>query len=395
MKHNYYLNLFSLFVLLAITSCKESNAESTQLANGLSNDSLKMITALPERLVPKDQSFNQIAAFLGGIKQKDSSLFTQFENKDFWMRHASEMEIIWEKATDLRLNKISSWTDTTFLKIVNDSLPLFYPFAGGDFLHAKAFYPNASEYHLVAREKMSLLPDFTAMDDKELSAYLANLRNSLRDVIGKSYFITKHMISDLKSGSFEGLMPLYYVFLARTGYEILNIEPIRFDTQGIHVHDSVQYAGVRMQITPDGFRQQILTYMNFDLGDNNIRSSGYFKDWVNSLGEKNVFLKAASYLPHYNTFKEIRILMFDNTSTIFQDDSGIAFRYVDTTKFDVKLFGRYTRPIACFDDHTFQKDLAALYGRTPSSEIPEIPFSLGYHVVGDKIQNHQIFIRKN
>ena len=87
--------------------------------------------------------------------------------------------------------------------------------------------------------------------------------------------------------------------------------------------------------------------------------------------------------------------MLDNTSSIFQDDSGIAIRYVDTNKFDVNLFGKYTRPIKDFSDVTYQKDLAALYEKTPASERPEIPFSLGYHVVSDKIQNHQLFIRRN
>ncbi len=201
------------------------------------DDSAELTVDMPELLIPNYLRFNQTSAFLSGIKQKDSCDFSAFEKKEFWEFHASEMEKIWEKATDSRLNKISNWTDTIFLKLINDSLPLFYPFAGGDFLHASAFYPNASAYHLVAREKIRLLPDFTTMDDKEMSVYLENLRNSLRDVIGKSYFITKHMISELKNWSFEDLMPLYYVFLARTGYQILNIEPIRFDTEGRHVFD--------------------------------------------------------------------------------------------------------------------------------------------------------------
>ena len=237
MRNYYWFRPSLIFVLFVLISCKENRANSKQMSNEALSDSAELTVDTPELLIPNDLRFNQTAAFLSGIKQKDSCDFSAFENKEFWKFHASEMEKIWEKAADSRLNKISRWTDSTFLKIVNDSLPLFYPFAGGDFLHASAFYPNASAYHLVAREKIRLLPDFTTMDDKEMSVYLENLRNSLRDVIGKSYFITKHMISDLKNGSFEGLMPLYYVFLARTGYQILNIEPIRFDTEGRHVFD--------------------------------------------------------------------------------------------------------------------------------------------------------------
>lgn len=390
-----YFKLFILFVLLVVASCKGNDSDRNKHSIEVVNDSTALSGDLyqPEPLMASDIRFNQTAFFLSGIKQQDSCVFSEYENKEFWKYHASEMDKLWEKATDLRLNKISDWRNSTFKNIINDTLPLFYPFAGGDFIHAWSFYPEASAYHLIAMEGIKLLPDFKSMDEKALIAYLTSLRSSLRDVIGKSYFITKHMITDLKEGDYAGLLPLYHVFLARTGHQILNIEPIRLDTNGRHVVDSLSYHGVRIQTTFDGYQEKTLTYLKFDLSDKNINNSTYFKSWVNSLGEKNVFLKAASYLPHYNSFQEIRKLMFEGTSSIFQDDSGIAYRYVDTTKFDVKIFGRYTTPIKDFSEHTYQKDLANLYERTPASERPEIPFSLGYHVVGDKIQNHQLFIR--
>jgi hypothetical protein len=72
----------------------------------------------------------------------------------------------------------------------------------------------------------------------------------------------------------------------------------------------------------------------------------------------------------------------------------LAYRYVDTTQFNVNLFGEYTRPIKDFGDYTIQKDLAELYEKTPAEKRPSIPFPLGYHVVADKIQNHQLFVSK-
>ena len=67
---------------------------------------------------------------------------------------------------------------------------------------------------------------------------------------------------------------------------------------------------------------------------------------------------------------------------------------MDSTQFNTTLFGDYTRPIDDFGDHTFQKDLEKLYLNTPKENRPMIPFPLGYHVVEDKIQNHQLFTKK-
>lgn len=349
----------------------------------------------PKPLPSVSEEFNRTALFLAGVTQTDSNYYSQLESKEFWKAHVVEMNAIWKKAEDSRLNVISSWRDKSLTPAINDSLPLYYPFSGADFLHAWYFYPNAPQYHLVALENVTMLPDFQKMTEAQLTDYLASLRNSLRDVIGKSYFITMHMQTDLKSGDYSGILPLYYVFLSRTGHRILNLETISMDSTGTHqVSTEKKFTGVRIKMTKDGFTEKSLTYMRFDLGDDNLKANQQYQKWVASLGEKNVFLKAASYLLHYNSFEEARKTIFSNTSSIFQDDSGLAYRYVDTTKFNVNLFGEYTRPIKDFGDYTIQKDLAELYEKTPAEKRPQIPFPLGYHVVADKIQNHQLFVSK-
>lgn len=355
----------------------------------------EVVVEAPKPLPSVSEEFNRTALFLAGVSQTDSSYFSQLETKEFWKAHVIEMNSIWKKAEDSRLNIISSWRDKSLTPAINDSLPLYYPFSGADFLHAWYFYPNAPQYHLVALENVTLLPDFEKMSEAQLTEYLASLRNSLRDVIGKSYFITMHMQTDLKSGNYSGILPLYYVFLSRTGHRILNLETISMDSAGIHqVSTEKRFTGVRIKMTKDGVTEKSLTYMKFDLGDDNLKANQQYQNWVASLGQKNVFLKAASYLLHYNSFAEARKSIFSTTSSIFQDDSGLAYRYVDTTQFDVKLFGEYTRPIKDFGDYTIQKDLALLYDKTPAEERPQIPFPLGYHVVADKIQNHQLFVSK-
>ncbi|MCE2708753.1 MAG: hypothetical protein ACK5BR_03375 [Bacteroidota bacterium] len=386
-----YLFRSSIFIaiIFSIFSCGKENAEVQKLET-------KVEEKAPTPLPVVSEEFNRVALFLSGLPQVDSNYYSQLEKKEFWKLHEEQMKTIWEKAEGSRLSLISSWTEKSLIPKIKSDLPLYYPFAGADFLHAWYFYPNAPAYHLVALENVSKLPEFEKMSDDQFTEYLSSLRNSLRDVIGKSYFITMHMQTDLRSGNYSGILPLYFVFLSRTGHKLLNLETIEIDSLGNHkVTDNKNFPGVRIKMTKDGFNEKELTYMKFDLGNDNLVAKQEYNKWVASLGEKNVFLKAASYLLHYNSFEEARNSIFSNTSSIFQDDSGIAYRYIDSTKFETNIFGEYTRPIKDFGDHTFQKDLESLYLQTPQEKRPTIPFPLGYHVVADKIQNHQLFIRKN
>lgn len=378
--------LLSLSVLLFSCSKPEKDVQKPQV---------EVVAPTPPQLKAVSEEFNRTALFLAGLPQLDTNYYSQIETKEFWLTHKQQMTEIWKRAEDSRLNLISSWADQALTPKIKPELPLYYPFAGADFLHAWHFYPKAPAYHLVALENVTKLPDFEKMTDKQLTDYLASLRNSLRDVIGKSYFITMHMQTDLRTGEYSGILPLYYVFLARTGHKLLNLETIGIDSTGNHfVSMDEKFAGVRIKMTQDGINEKELTYMKFDLGNTSLDANPQYMNWVSSLGKKNVFIKAASYLLHYKSFEQVRKTIFSNTGSIFQDDSGLAYRYVDSTQFNTTLFGDYTRPIDDFGDHTFQKDLEKLYLNTPKENRPMIPFPLGYHVVEDKIQNHQLFTKK-
>jgi hypothetical protein len=386
---NFFLKRLILLVFSAsFFSCGPTEKE-------IQKPEVEVVVPAPAPLQPVSEEFNRTALFLAGLPQVDSNYYVQLESKEFWISHKEQMDEIWKRAEDSRLKLISSWSEKTLTPKIKAELPLYYPFAGADFLHAWYFYPNASAYHLVALENVTKLPEFEKMTEVQLADYLSSLRNSLRDVIGKSYFITLHMQSDLRTGEYSGILPLYYVFLSRTGHELLNLETIGLDSAGNHfVALDNQYTGVRIKMTQDGINEKELTYMKFNLGNSNLEASPHYLKWVNSLGEKNVFLKAASYLLHYKSFEEARKSVFSYTGSIFQDDSGLAYRFVDSTQFTTTLFGDYTKPIKDFGDHVFQKDLEKLYSTTPKENRPTIPFPLGYHVVADKIQNHQLFIRK-
>ena len=93
------------------------------------------------------------------------------------------------------------------------------------------------------------------------------------------------------------------------------------------------------------------------------------------LPESYTYLKAASYLMHGKDFSMIRNVVFDKSKSILQDDSGIAYRYFDKTKWEIHLYGSYTRPGKEFS-WINETDLAKAY-TDPS--VKPVPFTLGYN----------------
>ncbi len=395
MKPISLLSLLLIF-LSGLSSC--SGSESAEQPNNHKEKASSIpvgssIAATPVELIANDPIYQQTALFLAGIPQEDSCYFSNLEKHDWWQDHRQEMDALWQKAESLRLTQLKEWQQTELSLRIPDTLPLFYPFSGPDFLHAWYFYPYAASYHMIAIEPVVLFPDWYTMSEQQLKQYMTQLRASLRDVIGKSYFITQHMMSDLKEEAVGGVLPVYYVFLARTGHRILHTQSVRLDTAGELVQAATNYHGLKLKITQDGFHSKEITYLDYNLADDYLNIHPEFMKWVESLGPKNAFVKAASYLMHYKGFGEARKAIQINTQSIFQDDTGLPLKYIDGQQWNIRLYGSYTRPIKNFTDQMMQYDLKALYDETPSSDKGTIPFPLGYHVVGDKIQNHQLLTR--
>ena len=60
---------------------------------------------------------------------------------------------------------------------------------------------------------------------------------------------------------------------------------------------------------------------------------------------------------HRTKFNYIRESVLACAEHLFQDDTGVPLRYLDLSKYEVKLFGEYTKPIKNFGDRMEQEDL--------------------------------------
>src|SRR5581483_1819506 len=91
------------------------------------------------------------------------------------------------------------------------------------------------------------------------------------------------------------------------------------------------------------------------------------------------YIKSASYLLHANFMSNMRSLILKNSIAVVEDDTGIPFKYFqEGNRFDIKLYGQYTKPVSDFPYLSLQKPLQEAFQKD-SSKIGKLPFHLGYH----------------
>ncbi|PLX09296.1 MAG: hypothetical protein C0596_01740 [Marinilabiliales bacterium] len=181
---------------------------------------------------PKDTTLDQIAALLGGY-QADAfkDIFT--DEMTFWNDYKTSIDTPWTRITNERLARMDTWSVDELSPKINDTLLLFYPFSGTDFLNAFHLFPNANEYILIAMEKLGTIPDLYNLEEEDLKGYLDAVNFALRDIYKRSYFITGNMDQDLRKHKVDGVLPILYVFLHRTGHEIYDFGYYRLENDGV------------------------------------------------------------------------------------------------------------------------------------------------------------------
>jgi hypothetical protein len=97
---------------------------------------------------------------------------------------------------------------------------------------------------------------------------------------------------------------------------------------------------------------------------------------------------------HGNNYSIIRNLILKNSKTVLQDDTGIAYRYFDKSKWNISLYGSYIKPVKDFGPGAYQTDLKTVYEQD-SSHIKKLSYSLGYHWQNQAGQNLMKAERKN
>ena len=380
----------SILALLAFVISCGSHAGSEKSKTTSSSDSLSAAKRVTDSLTAikkfnTDNNFHNVAAVLCGEVGQANALNYLFDTTA-WAKHAKFVDSSWVKLKKNRLTAMEAWGRKEFAKVNAESKTVFYPFSGPDYLTAYAFFPDADTYIMLGLEPIGKLPDLKTFKKGEALDYANDFKRSLGDIFDKSYFITKKMLNDFQSQKVNGLLPVLSFFIQKSGNALLDIKyMVRYGQDSIgevaydYKNDEHKPCGVKIRFLQEG-KQKSVYYFRYDVSDKLFNDTVVFYKFVNKNTQHCItYIKSASYLLHANFMSNMRSLILKNSNAIIQDDTGIPFSFIEKeNKFDIKLYGQYTKPVSDFPYLSLQKPLQEAF-KKDSAHVGTLPFHLGYH----------------
>ncbi len=361
---------------------------------------LQSIAQTPNQNPDKSLKFNEFARFYACMDQDSNSSVKYTETNKVWLRNKETFTRFWDSASIVRINPMTEFAKTD-LTILSDSVKsLFYPFSGPDFLHANIFFPNAQTIVMIGLERVGKVPDVQDLDDKKLGTFFRAVRQSLDSIFIWGYFMTNDMSKDFaRSLELKGLTPVIMLTMAKAGFEIQNVKKVTINPKGVVVDflqgkkdlddpNDTYISGVEIKYRKlDETRIRTLYYFSHNASDDNLKRTPEFLKFLADEHFDCSYFKAASYLCGYlNSVRKEAL----KSKYVFQDDSGIEFKYFDEKIWDRQLWGKYTRPIKQFK-WAIQPKLVEVYKTEPN--VKPIPFGIGY-CARFKQSNLMLFTRK-
>ena len=386
----YLLKLF--LIIFVCEGCNSQGPAKKVIPVANVNQVITTKTDTSALAVSQDSVLNDYCLFLAGMQPVNAkNIPAKLLNNQSYKKFAAEMDANFLKIDQNRLSKMRSWSKAELKNELAAPLTLFYPFSGPDILHALAFYPNATQYVMIAMERVGDIPNVQKMDSANADHYLTQVYQSLQDIFEKSYFITHKMMDDQQKVKLNGIVtPLVCLFLERTGHSVVSIHKNHLNDNGTisalpadsvptHVNDFIEI----YFRTPGTDTLRKITYFRANLGDQTFEKLPSLKEnkpllnYLNKLPDFYMYAKSASYLMNYGTFSAIRNVCLSKSKSILQDDTGIGFKYFDKNAWKIKLYGHYVTPVRDFKG-VYDESLAAAYAKD-STAVKPLDFSLGYH----------------
>jgi hypothetical protein len=301
---------------------------------------------------------------------------------DAWARHRATLAPQWERLRRERLSVIEEWRDDVLGAELDRCRTLLYPFSGPDFLNAYLLFPRCDTYVFFGLERPGDVPPLEAMTREDAAALLKDVRVALGDILVRNYFITQHMAQQVHTPRLKGMLPLMLASMGLLDVQIAAVEPFDLGRTAGPLPNTGTRASRRAQgvkvtfVQPLVGKPQTLYYLALDATDAALRANPEFLPFLAQHNPSMTFLKSASYLLHGNEFAGTRRTLLQVSDLVVQDDTGIPYRFFRERGFEVRLFGRYARPIRDFN-YGYQKDLDAAYRQV--GNVAVLPFPFGYH----------------
>jgi len=298
--------------------------------------------------------FDNIANYLAGYDSPED--------------HKEAMDKLWEDYTDKNLNYLMDWQENEISPIdLTDNCKVFYPFSGPDVVHMLTLFPDCKKYVMVGLEPHGKIEKLTK--DK---IDLAHLRTGIASLLNKSFFITSEMWGDFRIEK-NGLLIPMIALLKRMDFKIINIEQFNLNNNAIVNYNDNRGNGIKITCRhPNQDYDQEIYYIRQSLSDSNhgidkfIQSDNY---------RLVTYLKAAQYTLFDYRFAKIREAIVDKSYLVLQDDSGMPYKYLNNSHWQVTFYGDYQGPYGESFKGYIQPDLKKAYEKSTPKPLP---FSLGY-----------------
>jgi hypothetical protein len=320
----------------------------------------------PQQAVQRS-SATDIARYLAGMPVPPASPLNRLTADPRWIAYSNAMNAAFSRLEQRQLTSMRTWQAQFLAPATQFSRVCLYFFSGADFLYADTFYPDCTTYILVSLEPVEPIPDLQSVPPVLLQNTLQTIEASLDTLDHYGYFQTRELREYSQRSQLKGVLPLLFVFLARSGKEILGVSNASLSgTRGAKVSF----------LDPTTGGQKVLYYFSADLSDAGLKSNSAVLRFSSSLGPTNSFLKASSYLLHGNGFDIARNHLLRVSASMLQDDSGIPIRYFTPGNWTLRFFGAYKGPIDLFKKF-YQPDLRQYYAES----LPKpLTFSFGYQL---------------
>lgn len=372
-KTSYLVSIFS--TCLIVGAC---NQPSTVTSANQNADTVKV--------QPKDsasvaiEKLNDIANFISGIPVNKSSFLYDYTQTPEWNEYASESKTAWARF-DTVAGKYKAFSKSEIKEPYDTIKTLFYPFAGPDFLFANIMFPNVEKMILIGLEAPGTVPQIDSTLKDSLSKVLALYKVSIEDVIQLSFFRTIDMKNELGNSAINGITPIIMLFMARSDKEILEVDPMYLDKNG-ELKKTGKSKGHREASAVEilyrdkgASKIKQVVYLSTNLADPALNSNGPFLKYLNNIDDNVVtFVKSATYLMHKSYFSVIRNTCLKKSAFILQDDSGIGFKFFNKDKWNIKLYGTYSKPIKLFEEF-FEEDYLTAF---KEGKHKPLNFRIGY-----------------
>jgi hypothetical protein len=345
---------------------------------------LAPFTAAAQPTAAPDPALTSTARILAGLPSEYAP-HARFQSLDAWKVHQTTIGKSWSDLRTQRLNSIAQWRDTELGATARRGKNLVYPFSGPDFLNAYLFFPGYDTYVMFGLEVAGEPPQLAEMGERDAAEYLRGMRVAVEDLVERNYFITQHMSKQLHTPQLKGVLPIIMASMALLDLKIASVEPVQIappqpsETAAASAERRVkQMHAIKITfVQAASARTQTLYYVSLDATDKALERTPEFLSFLARFRPSTTLIKSASYMLHGPYFIKTRAILMGVTDVLVQDDTGIPYRVLTESGWQVRLYGDYEKPVRDFGNFGYQRDLESAYrsGKTAG----RLPFPFGYH----------------